>query len=127
MISSTGHRHMAIHVAIQIPQIPSQIFMMEHCCVWLTWKTVVMHHIQCMVIGTILVDKLQFLLLVLIILLPMVQLHFYQIEVQMKSEMGGSFMALFVSFVDGVVHLKEVVSAVRYPVLLIPVLTEYSM
>ena len=86
-----------------------------------------MHHVQCVVIGTILMDELQFLLLVPIISLLVAYLHFYQIGVQMKLEMGGSFMVQFVFFVDGVVHLEEVVSAVRYPVLLIPMLPKHSM
>ena len=41
--------------------------------------------------------------------------------------MDGSFMAQFVSFVNGVVHQKEVVSTVSYPVLLILMLPKYSM
>ena len=37
-------------------------------------------------------------------------------------------MAQFVrSFVDGVVHQKEIVYAVNYPALLIPVLHKFSM
>ena len=71
-------------------------------------------------------DGTVLLRLVLIIPLPMVQLHFKKIEVQMKSEMGHNFMAQFVSFVDGVNHQKEVVSVVRYPALLIPMLTKPS-
>ena len=52
--------------------------------------------------------------------------HIGEIEVQMKSEMVKSSMAQFVSFVDGV-HQREGVSAVSYPVQLIPVLIRPSM
>ena len=45
----------------------------------------------------------------------------------MKLEMGHSLMDQFDSFVDGVIHLEEVVSVVSYPVLLIPILLKSSM
>ena len=45
----------------------------------------------------------------------------------MKSQMGGNFMAQFVSFVDIVNHQEEVASTASYPVLLVPLLPRLSM
>ena len=44
----------------------------------------------------------------------------------MRKRMTNSFMAQCVSFVYGV-HVKEVISAVRYPVQLVPMLARPSM
>ena len=77
-----------------------------------------MHHVQCVVIGTILMGVGSSMML-------RVQ-HIGQTEVQMKKLVNGNFMAQFVSFVDILQH-KEVVIAVSYPVLLIPVLARLSV
>jgi hypothetical protein len=51
--------------------------------------------------------------------------YFGKIEVKTNSEMGDKFMVQFVCGAD-LVQEKEVVSAVNYPVLLIPLLTRPS-
>ena len=102
----------------KIPQTPIQNFMIKHYCVSLILKTVVMHHVQCVVIGTILMGAESSLILR--------EVHFGEIEVQTNRGMADSFMAQFVCFVDGVTHQEEDVSAVSYPVLPIPTLIRLS-
>ena len=70
------------------------------------------HHVQCKVIGTILMGE-EFCML-------LGATRFEEIEVQMKSGMGDSLMARFAFIVDSVGHQKEVVFAVSYQVLLSP-------
>ena len=70
------------------------------------------HHVQCKVIGTILMGE-EFCTL-------LGATRFEEIEVQMKSGVDDSLVAQFAFIVDSVGHQKEAVFAASYQVLLTP-------